>query len=66
MKIVLKRDTIESLEDLTKKKMTRNGDEIVKQVAKMAEEAGNKGEPVIEICDNTERFAAEEVADEDA
>lgn len=37
MKLTLKPSTVESLEDLTGKKITRNGDQVVQEVCEMAE-----------------------------
>ena len=37
MKISLKPDTVEKIEDITKKKITRNGDQIISELCEKAE-----------------------------
>jgi len=61
MKIQLSESTISALEEVSEKKITRNGDQIIKEVAEMAKRANEKGsEKSIEVCDFTESMASEE------
>ncbi len=56
MKVTLKPETVESLEDLTGKKISRNADQVVQEVCEMAdEENGNKGIG-ISVCNQTEKM----------
>ena len=57
MKVTLKRGTIDSLEDLTNKKITRNGDQVVQEVCKMAENGQSNNEEInISVCSQTEKM----------
>jgi len=61
MKVTLSEDTISALEEVAEKKITRNGDQVIKQVAEMAKHANEEGsEKSIEVCDFTEKMASEE------
>ena len=61
MKLTLKPETVESLEDLTGKKIIRNGDEVVSQIIEMAKKSdGNGSKKSIEVCDFTESMANNE------
>jgi len=61
MKIVLKPDTQESLEEITGLKLSRNGDQVIKKVVEMAEDnKENSNEIDILVCDQTEKFAGDE------
>lgn len=57
MKVTLKPETVESLEDLTGKKITRNGDQVVQEVCEMAENGQSNNEGIdISVCDQTEKM----------
>ena len=57
MKLTLKPETVESLEDLTGKKITRNGDQVIQEVCKMAEKGENENEGIdISVCNQTEKM----------
>ena len=61
MKIVLKPDTQESLEEITGLKLSRNGDQVIKKVVEMAENnKENSNEVDIMVCDQTEKFAGDD------
>ena len=56
MKVTLKPETVESLEDLTGKKISRNADQVVQEVCEMVEE-GNDNEGIsISVCNQTEKM----------
>lgn len=55
MRISLSPETIESLEDLTGKRITRNGDEIICQIIEMAENSEKSNSVKMTVCDNTEK-----------
>lgn len=55
MKITLTPETVEKLEGLAEKKITRNGDQVIRQVAEMAENADNSGPIEMTVCDNTKK-----------
>lgn len=66
MKIQLSESTISALEEVSEKKITRNGDQIIKEVAEMAKRANENGsEKSIEVCDFTEKMANNEEESED-
>ena len=57
MKITLKSGTLESLEDLTGKKITRNGDQVIQEVCEMAENGQSNNEEInISVCSQTEKM----------
>jgi len=57
MKLTLKPSTVESLEDLTGKKITRNGDQVVQEVCEMAESGQSNNEEIdISVCSQTEKM----------
>jgi len=61
MKIQLSDDTISALEEVSETKITRNGDQVIKEVAEMAKRANENGtEKTIEVCDFTEKMANNE------
>jgi len=61
MKVTLKPETVESLEDLTGKKITRNGDQVIQEVCNMAEnEQSDNSEPSISVCSQTEKMVSDE------
>ena len=61
MKIQLSDSTISALEEVSEKKITRNGDQIIKEVAEMAKRANENGsEKSIEVCDFTKKMANNE------
>jgi len=49
MRVSLSPETVESLEDLTGKKITRNGDQVVQEVCDMAESEQSNNEEISEI-----------------
>ena len=53
MKIQLSDDTVSALEEVSGKKITRNGDEIIREVVKMAETLDNGKSVEMTVCDNT-------------
>ena len=55
MRVTLTPDTISALEEVSGKKITRNGDEIIREVCEKAEsvETGNSVE--MTVCDNTKK-----------
>ena len=55
MRISLSPETIESLEDLTGKRITRNGDEIIRQVIEMVENSEKSNSVKMTVCDNTKK-----------
>jgi len=66
MKIQLSESTISALEEVSEKKITRNGDQIIRDVAEMAKRANENGsEKSIEVCDFTEKMANNEEETED-
>jgi len=61
MKIQLSDSTISALEEVSEKKITRNGDQVIKEVAEMAKRANENGsEKSIEVCDFTKSMADNE------
>ena len=61
MKIQLSESTISALEEVDETKITRNGDQIIREVAEMAKRANEKGSgKSIEVCDFTESMASNE------
>ena len=65
MKIQLSDSTISALEEVSEKKITRNGDKVIKEVAEMAKQANENGpEKSIQVCDFTEKMANNEEEDE--
>ena len=57
MKIQLSDETVSALEDVSGKKITRNGDKVIREVCEMAEK--ENGIDVL-VCDQTEKMAGEE------
>ena len=61
MRINLSEKTLSELEEASGRKITKNGDEVILEVAKMAQKAQDKTlEPEITVCNNTEEFASME------
>jgi len=61
MKVTLNPETVESLEDLTGKKITRNGDQVIQEVCGMAEKGQEaNSEPSISVCSQTEKMVSDE------
>ena len=61
MKIQLSESKISALEEVSETKITRNGDQIIREVAEIAKRANEKGsEKSIEVCDFTESMANNE------
>ena len=61
MRVSLSPETVESLEDLTGKKITRNGDQVVQEVCEMAEsEQSNNEEIDISVCSQTEKMTKDD------
>ena len=66
MKVTLSDETVSALEEVSEKKITRNGDQVIKEVAEMAKRANENGpEKSIEVCDFTEKMANNEEESED-
>jgi len=60
MKITLSDPTISALEEVSEKKITRNGDEVIRQVAEMAKKANENGqEKEVSVCDFTKEMASD-------
>ena len=53
MRVTLTPYTISILEEVSGKKITRNGDEIIREIAKMAETLDNGKSVEMTVCDNT-------------
>jgi len=61
MKIQLSDDTVSALEEVSGKKITRNGDQVIREVCEMAENSEeNNSEPSISVCSQTEKMVSEE------
>jgi len=48
-------ETIDSLESVSGKKITRNGDQVIREVAEMAENAESNNSIEMNVCDNTKK-----------
>ena len=60
LKITLSDPTISALEEVSEKKITRNGDQIIREIAEMAKKASENGsEKEIKVCDFTNKMAEE-------
>ncbi len=55
MKVTLTPETIDSLESVSGKKITRNGDQVIREVAEMAENAESNNSIEMNVCDNTKK-----------
>ncbi len=55
MRVTLTPDTVSALEEVSGKKMTRNGDEIIREVAEIAENAETNDSIEMSVCDSTKR-----------
>lgn len=55
VKVQLSPETVESLEGITGKKITRNGDQIIREVAAIAENAETEDSIEMNVCDSTKR-----------
>jgi len=55
VKVTLSPECIESLEGITGKKITRNADQVIREVAAIAENAESKDSIEMSVCDNTKR-----------
>lgn len=53
MRVTLTAYTISILEEISGKKIIRNGDEIIREVVKMAETLDNEKSVEMTVCDNT-------------
>ena len=53
MRVTLTPYTISILEEISGKKIIRNGDEIIREVVKMAETLDNGKSVEMTVCDNT-------------
>jgi len=61
MKIQLSDDTVSALEEVSGKKITRNGDQVIREVCEMAENGEqNNSEPSISVCSQTEKMLSDE------
>ncbi len=56
MKLTLKPEVIESLEELTGKKITRNGNQVIQEVCEMAEKQNENEGIDISVCSQTEKM----------
>ena len=56
MRISLSPETVTALEDVSGKKITRNGDQVIREVCEKAEN-GNGNSIDVMVCDQTEKFA---------
>jgi len=55
VKVQLSPETVESLEGITGKKITRNGDQIIREVAEMAENTESNNSIEMSVCNNTKK-----------
>jgi len=55
MRVTLTPETVSDLEDVSGKKITRNGDEIIRQVIEMAENSEKSNSIKMTVCDNTKK-----------
>ncbi len=55
LKVQLSPECIETLEEITGKKITRNADQVIREVAAMAENAESKDSIEMSVCDNTKK-----------
>ncbi len=53
MKVQLSPECIETLEEITGKKITRNADQVIREVAEIAENAESKDSIEMNVCDST-------------
>lgn len=60
MRISLEDKQVEGIEELTGKKLSKNGNELVSEVIEMAKAGNNELEKEIEVCDFTNKMASEE------
>ncbi len=61
MKIQLSDDTVSALEEVSGKKITRNGDQVIREVCEMAENnQENNSEPSISVCSQTEKMVEDD------
>lgn len=55
MKVQLSPECIETLEEITGKKITRNADQVIREVAAIAEDAETNDSIEMSVCDITKR-----------
>jgi len=55
MKVTLSPECIESLEGITGKKITRNADQVIREVAEIAENAEANNSIEMSVCDSTRK-----------
>jgi len=61
MKVQLSDDTVSALEEVSGKKITRNGDQVIREVCEMAENSHeNNSGPSISVCSQTEKMVSDE------
>ena len=61
MKVQLSDETVSALEEVSGKKITRNGDQVIREVCEMAENGQeNNSGPSISVCSQTEKMASDE------
>ena len=60
MKLTLKPEVIETLEDLTGKKITRNGNQVIQEVCEMAEKQNENEGIDISVCSRTEEITKDD------
>jgi len=59
MRILIDEQVQTDLEDLTKKKLTKNGNAVIAEVVQMAKESREPESIEISCCDKTESLASE-------
>ena len=55
MRITIDEQNAQALEDLTGKKLTKNGNAAIRQVIEMAENAENDNSIELSVCENTKK-----------
>ena len=55
VKVTLSPECIDSLEEITGKKITRNADQVIREVAEIAENAESNNSIEMSVCNNTKK-----------
>ncbi len=55
MKVQLSPECIQTLEEITGKKITRNADQVIREVAEIAENAESEDSIEMNVCDSTKK-----------
>jgi len=55
LKVQLSPECIETLEEITGKKITRNADQVIREVAEIAENAESNNSIEMSVCNNTKQ-----------